>query len=65
MAMYEIPPFNDVHEFLVQLALQRGKLKKVRQQFSLLAMLVELPLVYFSFTYFHIIGRYRRYTSCG
>jgi hypothetical protein len=29
MAMYEIPPFNDVHEFLVQLALQRGKLKKV------------------------------------
>jgi hypothetical protein len=47
MAMYEIPPFNDVHEFLVQLALQRGKLKKVRQQFSLLAMLVELPLVYF------------------
>ncbi|KAI8580256.1 hypothetical protein K450DRAFT_237603 [Umbelopsis ramanniana AG] len=28
MAMYEIPPFNDVQEFLVQLALQRGKLKK-------------------------------------
>ncbi|KAG2176457.1 hypothetical protein INT43_005697 [Umbelopsis isabellina] len=28
MAMYEIPPFNDVHDFLVRLALQRGKLKK-------------------------------------
>jgi len=28
MAMYEVPPFNDVHDFLVRLALQRGKLKK-------------------------------------